>query len=177
MVQKFKTLADMERLVEFAHFSQVDKAGYPYVKHPQRVLAAVQARGAAPYVQIAALGHDLTEDTAFTCDMLISLGFSEAAVGLIRLLDRGYSRNRYDRLKSWAKNVSEDAWSDDMRLAMTHTADDFYYIEIRNVPEAKMIKEEDMRDNRQPWRTSYLTPETQDRLNAKYDHAEEVLNS
>src|SRR6478736_1968456 len=94
MGNKFN-LADCVRLAEFAHFHQYDKAGNPYIEHPKRVLASVQAQGAQPYVQMAAVLHDVTEDTEFTPEMLLSLGVPEAAVDIVRLVDRGISRKTY----------------------------------------------------------------------------------
>jgi (p)ppGpp synthase/HD superfamily hydrolase len=68
------TLADCVRLAEFAHFHQRDKAGDEYIRHPKRVLASVQAQGAQPYVQMAAVLHDVTEDTAFYPRNAFNLG-------------------------------------------------------------------------------------------------------
>jgi len=95
-MQKFKTLSDVIALAEFAHRNQVDKAGLPYIEHPRRVLAKVQAQGALPYVQMAAILHDVTEDTAFTPEILLTLGVPESAVEIVRLLDRDASAVWYD---------------------------------------------------------------------------------
>src|SRR5690348_1607586 len=94
-MQKFSTLQDAIDLAEYAHRNQFDKAGMPYIDHPKRVLAAVQGQGRQPYIQIAAVFHDITEDTAFTPSMLPELGFSEAAVEIVALLDRDISAKRY----------------------------------------------------------------------------------
>ena len=67
---KLMNLADCIRLAEFAHYGQEDQAGHPYIEHPKRVLKAVQQDGAPPYVQMAAILHDVTEDTPFTPGML-----------------------------------------------------------------------------------------------------------
>lgn len=152
MVQKFKTLPDAIALAEFAHRNQVDKAGLPYIDHPLRVLAKVQAMGGLPFVQIAAVLHDVTEDTAVTPEMLIELGFSEAAVRLVRLLDRKLSMELYPAGYE------------------TH-----YYANIKADANARMIKLADIEDNLSPWRQSYLEPATQERLKAKYAKAIELL--
>lgn len=144
-MQKFSTLSDAIALAEFAHRNQLDKAGLPYIEHPKRVLAKVQAQGAMPYVQMAAVLHDVTEDTPFTHGMLLELGFSEAVCRLVLLLDR----------------TGEDP--------------DDYYANIRKDPGAKMIKLADIEDNLSPWRLSYLSTETQNRLRAKYAKALEAL--
>jgi (p)ppGpp synthase/HD superfamily hydrolase len=149
-MQKFASLSDAIALAEFAHRNQLDKAGLPYIDHPRRVLEKVKAQGALPYVQIAAILHDVTEDTSFTDTMLIQLGFSEAAVNIVRLLDR------------------------DRNAEYGYTNDE-YYTRIAADPGAKMVKLADIEDNLSPWRQSYLTPETQHRLRRKYRRAVLIL--
>lgn len=146
-MQKYSTLEDAIALAEFAHRHQKDKAGFAYVEHPKRVLAAVQAQGAKPYVQIAAVLHDVAEDTPFSTDVLIAMGFSEAAVQLVDLLTR----------------------KDDV-------PDADYYAKIRENSDARLIKMADIADNTQEWRLSYLMPATQNRLRSKYRKAVEALN-
>ena len=159
MGNKF-TLADCVRLAEFAHFHQRDKAGDEYIRHPKRVLESVQAQGARPYVQMAAVLHDVTEDTPFTPEMLLALGVPEAAVEIVKLVDRGYSRNLYEA----ALGTTEG-------LPLGVTADVFYYTEIKKNHGAVQVKLADIGDNLQPWRLSYLPDETQERLRAKYAKA------
>jgi len=191
-MQKFNTLADAIRLAEFAHFSQVDKAGLPYIKHPMRVLEKVQSQGALPYVQMAAVLHDVTEDTKITTDTLLTMGFPESAVNIVRLLDRGASKNRWismnesrDRLRdSWA-NMSDPEYSHEMKLWVDTNfgsmdniddPDGFYYYEIKSNPQATLVKLADIEDNLAPWRQSYLSDDTQKRLQTKYAKARRILD-
>lgn len=167
MTQKFKTLADAIALAEYAHRNQLDKAGLPYIDHPMRVMQTVQAQGVQPYVQIAAVLHDVTEDTAFTSDILLSLGFSEAAVDLVRRLDRDYS-DWYHFAGDGVLNLTMDGTKEQK--------DYFYYTRIKESRDATIIKLADIRDNMSPWRQVYLPKETQDRLRAKYARALEILN-
>lgn len=160
-MQTFKTLDDAVALAEFAHRHQVDKAGFPYIEHPRRVLQKVQAQGAMPYVQIAAILHDVTEDTRFTPQMLLDLGFSEAAVNIVALLDRDHSRVMWERMGT--RHVED--------------ADEYYYRNIKADAGAKMVKLADIEDNLSPWRLVYLSDETQARLQAKYAKALEILNA
>lgn len=157
----FQTLDDAIALAEFAHRNQVDQAGFKYIEHPKRVLAAVQAQGVPPYVQIAAILHDVTEDTPFTHTMLTDLGFSEAAVKLVRVLDRVETNEWYDRYNT---------------EAMTTSRKDFYYDRIKMIPEARIIKLADIDDNMQPWRLAYFEKENQDRKIAKYTYARAALS-
>jgi (p)ppGpp synthase/HD superfamily hydrolase len=159
MMQTFKTLSDAIALAEFAHRSQVDKAGLPYIEHPRRVLAKVQAQGAMPYVQIAAILHDVTEDTRFTPQMLLDLGFSEAAVNVISLLDRGHSQAMWER--AGVRHIID--------------CDEYYYQKIKENPGAFLVKAADIEDNLSPWRLAYLTDETKKRLGLKYNKAKQLL--
>jgi (p)ppGpp synthase/HD superfamily hydrolase len=161
-MQKFKTLNDVIALAEFAHRNQTDKAGMPYIEHPRRVLANVQTQGALPYVQMAAILHDVTEDTAFTAQMLLDLGVPEAAVTIVTLLDRDASLDEWKML-------------DPIEPVNRSEADNYYYAQIRKNPGAVQVKLADIGDNLQPWRLSYLPDATQDRLREKYAKAIERL--
>lgn len=163
-MQKFKTLSDAIALAEFAHRNQVDKAGLPYIEHPKRVLEKVKAQGALPYVQMAAILHDVTEDTAFTPDMLLGLGIPESAVQIVQLLDRDYSANLFIGTSFFADKTVKEGQSL------------FYYHCIKANPGALMVKLADIEDNLSPWRLSYLSDETQTRLKTKYAKAREILS-
>lgn len=164
-MQKFSTLTDAIALAEFAHRNQLDKAGLPYIDHPRRVLAKVQAQGCLPYVQIAAILHDVTEDTAFTPQILLDLGFSPAAVNVVRLLDRNES----------AEMFLVDARRGSGGAFEGITQDDYYYECIREDPGAYKVKMADMDDNTEEWRLSYLPTDMRRRLLDKYSHGRRVL--
>lgn len=170
------TLADCVRLAEFAHFHQTDKAGAPYIDHPKRVLANVQAQGAQPYVQMAAILHDVTEDTAFTPQMLLDLGVPEAAVEIVKLLDRGFSAAKYNNLKAGCSYNDRQTWTNEMWDAWRLPVDEFYYYQIRQNIGATIVKNSDIGDNRQPWRLVYLSAEQQAKLDTKYNKALALLN-
>jgi (p)ppGpp synthase/HD superfamily hydrolase len=188
-MQKFNTLADAIRIAELAHFSQIDKAGLPYIEHPKRVLETVKAQGVAPYVQMAAVLHDVPEDTAFSHDVLLTLGFSEAVVNLTRLLDRGHSRALWMAQQKGKEQLAE-SWSEldsyEFKFAMAEwqrehapfidDKDEFYYRQIKADRNATIIKLADIRDNMAGWRLAYLSDETQKRLRAKYNKALAILN-
>lgn len=166
-MQKFKTLTDAIALAEFAHRNQVDKSGLPYIEHPLRVLAKVQAQGGLPYVQMGAILHDVTEDTAFTPEMLLDLGVPESAVEIVKLVDRGYSK-WYHFAADGPLNYALDGTKEQI--------DYFYYEGIKKNPGAVQVKLADIEDNLSPWRLSYLSEETQKRLKEKYKKALEILN-
>lgn len=143
----YDKIADVIALAEFAHRNQVDKAGLPYIEHPRRVMQSVQAQGALPYVQMAAILHDVIEDTPFTAEMLLELGVPSPAVEIVVLLTR-------------TKEVSPDD----------------YYFAIRQNEAARTVKLADIDDNLQSWRLSYLPEETVLRLRKKYRRARQILN-
>lgn len=178
-LQKYSTLADIERLAEFAHFNQTDKAGYPYINHPRRVMQAVQTQGAAPYVQMAAILHDVTEDTAFTCQMLLELGVPEATVEIVSLLDRDRSLTIARELRV---AVDREEWNNPDGVVETIAGKHderyarFYYEQIKKNPGALMVKLADIHDNTQQWRLSYLPSAQQQKLKVKYAKALEILN-
>jgi (p)ppGpp synthase/HD superfamily hydrolase len=161
VMQKFNTLADAIALAKYAHRNQTDKAGLPYIEHPLRVLATVQAQGVSPYVQMAAVLHDVPEDTAFSHDVLLTLGFSEAVVGLTRLLDRGHSEIRWYHEPDVDDPVGKD---------------EYYYHQIKANRDATIVKLADIADNMSGWRLSYLSDDTQKRLKNKYSKALDILN-
>lgn len=188
---KFNTLDDVIALAEFAHRNQIDKAGMPYIEHPRRVMQAVQAQGAMPYVQMAAILHDVTEDTAFTPEMLLELGVPEAAVDIVKLVDRDQSYQSFldilegQRLllKSWEGldnfelETAIKEWSENNRpwIGSNMTADEFYYSEIKRNAGALQVKLADIGDNLQPWRLNYLSEDKQNHLRNKYAKALKLL--
>lgn len=80
-------VATLERAIAIAakaHEGQVDKAGAPYILHPLRVmlrLATIEER-------IAAVLHDVVEDTEATLEALRAEGFSEEVVNAIDSLTK-----------------------------------------------------------------------------------------
>jgi (p)ppGpp synthase/HD superfamily hydrolase len=169
-MEKYNTLQDAIELARFAHRKQADKAGIAYIEHPMRVMKAVQAQGAMPYVQMAAVLHDVTEDTAFSCAILGELGFPEATVDIVRLVDRDASYLLYyKRNVGFGDHPDEEGFKD--------RVDDFYYTEIKKNPGALQVKMADIGDNLQPWRLSYLSPAKQEYLRDKYDRAIKLLTS
>ena len=76
-------MSTLERAIAIAsqaHTGAVDKAGAPYILHPLRVMFGVVGDDAA---RIAAVLHDLIEDTDWTLDGLRAEGFSEDVVAAI----------------------------------------------------------------------------------------------
>jgi GTP diphosphokinase / guanosine-3',5'-bis(diphosphate) 3'-diphosphatase len=80
-------MATLERAIALAsqaHAGQVDKAGQPYILHPLRVMLAVT--GASE--RMAAVLHDVVEDTAITLDDLRDEGFPKEVIDAIEALTK-----------------------------------------------------------------------------------------
>jgi hypothetical protein len=65
-----------------AHAGQTDKSGLPYAFHPIRVMLRCKTDEA----KIAALLHDVVEDTSVTFEQLSAEGFPEDVLSAVRLL-------------------------------------------------------------------------------------------
>ena len=66
-------------LANGAHANQVDKQGKPYILHCLRVMLA----GQGETEQIVGCLHDVLEDTSYTSQDLLHLGFSEEIVAAV----------------------------------------------------------------------------------------------
>ena len=80
-------MATLERAIAIAamaHEGQVDKAGMPYVLHPLRMMLSVDT----PEARMAAVLHDVVEDTAVTLDQLRAEGFPEAVIDAVQALTK-----------------------------------------------------------------------------------------
>ena len=165
----FDTLDDAIAIAELAHRNDRDQAGEPYIRHPMRVLRAVQEQGAPPYVQIGAVLHDVTEDTRFTPEMLLALGVLPSAVDIIKLVDRGHSEKLF--------RAAHDEWTDVPRSdqAYKDARDEYYYFHIRQNEGATQLKLADIADNSLLWRVVYLPRAKQIYLNDKYTKARKLL--
>ena len=81
------TMATLERAIEIAakaHAGQVDKAGAPYVLHPLRMMLAVSS----PEARIAAVLHDVVEDTSVTLEDLRAEGFPASVLEAVEALTK-----------------------------------------------------------------------------------------
>ena len=80
-------MATLERAIALAaeaHAGQVDKAGQPYILHPLRVMLRVRT----DEERIAAVLHDVVEDTHVTLEALAQEGFSQAILTAVAALTK-----------------------------------------------------------------------------------------
>lgn len=105
-------MSTLERAIEIAaaaHAGQVDKAGQPYILHPLRVM--LQLEGASE--RIAAVLHDVVEDTAVTLEQLVAEGFSAEVVAAVQALTKRPGESRLDA----ASRAAQDSIACAVKLA------------------------------------------------------------
>jgi len=96
-------MASLERAIEIAataHAGQLDRSGQPYILHPLRVMLAVNSE----HERMAAVLHDVVEDSDITYDDLISEGFPTEVVDAVRLLTRAKGASRIDAARKAIRN-------------------------------------------------------------------------
>ena len=138
------TLDDAIRIARDAHDGQVDKSGRPYIGHPLRVMASVEGE----HARMAAVLHDVIEDTPVTADSLLAAGCPVAVVDAVVAVSKVPGEAQEDYLTRVAAN-----------------------------PLALVVKHADIADNTSPARMAALDSVTQDRLRAKYSAALAFLAS
>lgn len=136
-------MADLQRALEIAvmaHREQREKNGKPYVFHPIRLMMAVETEQA----QMAALLHDVVEDTAVTMDELVAEGFDKAVIDALRLLTHD-DGSPYD---AYIERIRHNAIAREVKLAdLTDN------MNIRRIPN---LKQKDL-DRLDKYHRSYLT--------------------
>jgi len=78
-------MATLERAILIAsqaHLGQRDKAGAPYILHPLRMMMRMESEAA----MIAAVLHDVVEDSDWTLEQLRGEGFSEEVLQAVDCL-------------------------------------------------------------------------------------------
>ena len=88
-------MSTLERAVAIAaeaHAGAVDKAGVPYILHPLRVMLGVDGEAA----RIAAVLHDVVEDTEWTIERLRAEGFAPEVLAAVDALTRREGEDYFD---------------------------------------------------------------------------------
>lgn len=137
---------DLERAILIAvnaHRGQLDKQGLPYVLHPLRVMLKQKD----PDARVAAVLHDVVEDTEVTLEELTEAGFSAEALEAVKLLTHAKNVPYLDYVKALAAN-----------------------------PIARQVKLADLEDNLDPSRILDITAKDLARLE-KYREAKVFLEA
>ena len=79
---KMATLEDAVSIAALAHRGQKDKAGSAYLLHPLRMMLRMKSEAA----MMAAVLHDVVEDTDWTLEQLREHGFSDEVLEAIECL-------------------------------------------------------------------------------------------
>jgi GTP diphosphokinase / guanosine-3',5'-bis(diphosphate) 3'-diphosphatase len=88
-------MSSLEHAIELAarsHAGQLDKAGQPYILHPLRLMLAVKT----PHERMAAILHDVVEDTPITLEDLIREGFPPEVVTAVQALTKQPGESRIE---------------------------------------------------------------------------------
>jgi (p)ppGpp synthase/HD superfamily hydrolase len=96
-------MSTLERAIEMAaraHADQVDKAGQPYILHPLRLMLAVRT----PHERMAAVLHDVVEDTPLTFEDLAREGFPPEVIEAVRALTKREGESRIAAAKRAVKD-------------------------------------------------------------------------
>ena len=83
-----------------AHRNQVDKSDLPYIYHPLHVAEQMEDEISTT----VALLHDVIEDTAYTLNDLIKLGFDDEVIEALKYLTRDENIDYFDYIKNIANN-------------------------------------------------------------------------
>ena len=104
------------KLMFAAHKEQLDKNGLPYVFHPFHVAEQMQDEDCV----IAALLHDIIEDTDMTADDLRAQGFSDRVVDAVVLL----THTENDDYGEYIRNIKKNPIARAVKLAdLRHNSD------------------------------------------------------
>ncbi|QQS14821.1 MAG: HD domain-containing protein [Rhodospirillales bacterium] len=133
------TLEDAVALAAQAHRGQVDKAGQPYILHPLRVMLRVAGDDA----RMAAVLHDVVEDTEWTPARLRAAGYPEAVVRAVEHLTRGAG----ETYPEFIARAATDAVAREVKLA--DLADN---MDVRRLGEVTAKDEERLARYRAAWR-------------------------
>ena len=99
-----------------AHKNQVDKTGLPYVFHPFHLAEQMKDE----YSTVCALLHDVVEDTEYTFEDLIKMGFPNEVIEALKLLTHEDDVPYMDYVKALSVNPIAKA----VKIAdLTHNSD------------------------------------------------------
>lgn len=128
-------MSTLERAIAIAaeaHSGQLDKAGQPYILHPIKVMLRMQSNDE----RIAAVLHDVVEDTSVTLQSLREAGFDEQLLDAVDALTKREGESRMDAAKRAKRNplaravkLSDNAENSDITRIANPTAKDFARLE------------------------------------------------
>ena len=126
------TLERAIQIAALAHSGQIDKAGQPYILHPLRVMLRLDGG----HERIAAVLHDVVEDSSVTLAQLQQEGFAPAVLEAVEALTKRPGETRLDAAARAAKHavaravkLADNAENMDLSRIASPTAKDFARLE------------------------------------------------
>lgn len=127
------------RLAEHAHRDQLRRSGEPYITHPLAVAALLAEMRMDPATIMAAILHDVVEDTSISHDDLVSQTGEEVAKlvdGVTKLTQIDYENYAHAQAENFRKMVM--AMASDIRVILIKLADRLHNMRtIDSLPLAK----------------------------------------
>ena len=124
-------MSTLERAIAIAadaHAGQLDKAGQPYILHPLRVMLRVSNEEE----RIAAILHDVVEDTNVTLEQLAKEGFSGTVLAAVEALTKLPGESRTEAAARAKRDViaravklADNSENMDLSRIAAHTEKDF----------------------------------------------------
>ena len=96
-------------IAAMAHEGQVDNAGAPYVLHPLRMMLSL----VTPEARMAAVLHDVVEDTPVTLEQLRAEGFPQAVIEAVEAL----SKREGEDYEAFIRRASSNLLARQVKLA------------------------------------------------------------
>ena len=103
-----------------AHAGQIDKSGVDYIKHPVTVASFCKD----PKAKVAALLHDVIEDTSVTAEDLRSRGIEDDIVDAVVLLTKPEDFDKSRDLDSYLSAIKKNPIAREVKLCdLLHNMD------------------------------------------------------
>jgi (p)ppGpp synthase/HD superfamily hydrolase len=112
------TLAKTYVLAYELHKDQKDKSGMPYIGHPIRVARIVEELGGDEYAVMAAILHDVIEDTPITMEELADFGYPREVLDALYFVTKDYHEEL--TYLEWIKKIKAEG---NERAILVKTAD------------------------------------------------------
>jgi (p)ppGpp synthase/HD superfamily hydrolase len=132
------TLDDAILIAAQAHRGQKDKAGAPYILHPLRLMLRVQSDDE----RMAAVLHDVVEDSSYTLADLQQAGFPASVIKAVECLTRKHEESYEDFIERVRLNPLA------RRVKLADLQDN---LDIRRLPDLQDKDIERLRKYRQAW--------------------------
>lgn len=139
MVKRDKLIQTVESTLAFikvAHEGQTDKSGVPYWKHPAGVLELLDQSvpefgGIYTHMRLAALLHDVVEDTPYTLKDLLRIGFDKQTVEIVRIVSRTPEDGTFFH---WIESIAKCGNSQAIRIKILDTRHNSLPERIESLP-------------------------------------------